>query len=247
MIRQSILPPMPGQVHFVDTNDDDQVDDKGVITSVRSKVKRSYRHIFMVFGGGFFALLALPFGPIGLAVAGLAGALMGVAIGSGIDLCRDKRAAKQTASELYRLQELLRMAEDRFNLTDDSMMIVERVVTEFHPVSEVAEYSSTAQNQLKLLYRFVSKPAVQEVLAVFMDDFFEHWRFLPRQDLVRICTFIFKTLVCTYEWCSRKPSRVVMRMEQFLMNPHIDSLCRKWSQKSKTGDKGLILTIQNLV
>ena len=35
--------------------------------------------------------------------------LMGLAIGAGIDAIRDKRSAKQTASELYRLQELLRM------------------------------------------------------------------------------------------------------------------------------------------
>ena len=100
-------------------------------------------------------------------------------------------------------------------------------MTEFYPVAEVAQYSTTAQQQLKMLYKFVSKQCVQEVLEVFMDDFFEHWRFLPRQDLVRICTYIFKTLVCTYEWCSKKPSRTVTRMEQFLSNSHIESLCSK--------------------
>ncbi|CAE8632021.1 unnamed protein product [Polarella glacialis] len=200
--------------------------DQSHLMDVYSRPYRRAVNNGALMGGGFLGILALPFGPIGMAACFGLGAGCGALVG----LCVDKRRAMskihQSEVEKNRLRSLVRWAAERLDddNKEDQRINLEMVILEFKPIADIAQGSKNARKLLRLLDSWVAKKKAMRQLWTYMDQLLTNWRGMTQHDFFRAMA-VLQTLIAMYQYRVRvlgeQERTFLLRIERLLNHEYV--------------------------
>lgn len=177
------------------------------------------RHRSALLGGCICGSASFPFGPIGIAAAGVLGILFCGLIGHCLDKRREQFKIQQCELEKKRLRSLVRWAGNRLHSEPNPSELLETVILEFNALAEIAENSKTARVSLRVLDSFVAQRHANQKLRAYMSEIFLQKQQMAREDLLR-SVLVVQTCLTMYYFTRRalepREGSLVHQMETFL-------------------------------
>eukprot|EP00820_Chromera_velia_P000075 Cvel_14199.t1-p1 / transcript=Cvel_14199.t1 / gene=Cvel_14199 / organism=Chromera_velia_CCMP2878 / gene_product=hypothetical protein / transcript_product=hypothetical protein / location=Cvel_scaffold1001:31-8295(-) / protein_length=549 / sequence_SO=supercontig / SO=protein_coding / is_pseudo=false len=118
-----------------DEGNDEQFFERDWLERTRAKPYKSYRTPGCCMGAGIFGILALPFGPIGVVLAGLVGSGLGSLIGLCVDCQRRKKKVDSVQVQNRKMGYFMRWAHLNLETAESPAAFVKLVVLAFYPAA----------------------------------------------------------------------------------------------------------------
>eukprot|EP00921_Rhytidocystis_pertsovi_P009940 GHVQ01015910.1.p1 GENE.GHVQ01015910.1~~GHVQ01015910.1.p1 ORF type:complete len:802 (+),score=109.30 GHVQ01015910.1:961-3366(+) len=213
--------------------DDVDLFEKEYVERLRCKPYRTSSRQWTANAGGMGLVLLLGFGPVGMLIGLLAGAILGFVFSILHDFIKLRRNYDAAQKQKKKVDNLMRWASYHFAKSKNPLQLVFKVVVEYQALAVVGGFSHTARSQLRKLHSFISREDVQYCLWLYLDYFFANWRSMSRSEIC-MCELVCEVCVesCEHLRIKRK-GPLIERMEILLRNATVTRLFKQATEIKK--------------